>query len=465
MLCEQLLVALWLVQKAIGAPSPAPEPIPTSPNTTISNSSLSASTLAALEFEYTTWTDGSVLSSSFYTVPANTHGQPAGSLLKLEKHTSPTNYSIPPGLSLSRIIYQSRRLNGSLVPASAYILWPYAATAATTRHDGYPVVAFAHGTSGYQANCGPSHLRNLWQHFLAPYPLAYQGYVVVAPDYAGMGVSEDALGRHIIHEYAASPAAANDVVYAVQAAQSAFEELSRSWVVMGHSQGGGAAWAVAQRQAKQPVEGYLGAVAVAPLTTLLDKKASTFIQYIALIIATGAASYVPAFDPLSIATEVGRRFLEVLARTGGCSSTLDTLIGPADALVSPVRDWQANAAMQSYLNDSANGGREIAGPMLVIQGEADATVDPQWTRDAVKHTLDAFPESHIDFRLLPGLDHVPSLEASQMAWQKWIAARFAGEKVKAGLDTSTSTPARPVAHIQTTLNWWIAPAENIWETP
>lgn len=71
--------------------------------------------------------------------------------------------------------------------------------------------------------------------------------MVVATDYAGLGVGLDEKGDKILHEYLASPAAANEVVYSVQAARQAFPELSKDFVVMGHSQGGGAAWAVAQR--------------------------------------------------------------------------------------------------------------------------------------------------------------------------------------------------------------------------
>lgn len=107
---------------------------------------------------------------------------------------------------------------------------------------------WAHGTSGGSKDAAPSRIRNLWQHFVGPYQLALQGYVVVAPDYSGLGLSQDALGKPIVHEYMASPSQANDLVYSAQAAQAAFHELSKQFVVVGHSLGGGAAWAVAQRQ-------------------------------------------------------------------------------------------------------------------------------------------------------------------------------------------------------------------------
>lgn len=41
-----------------------------------------------------------------------------------------------------------------------------------------------------------------------------------------------------MHEYLASPSQANDIVHSVSAAHSAFPELSKDCVVIGHSQGG-----------------------------------------------------------------------------------------------------------------------------------------------------------------------------------------------------------------------------------
>jgi predicted alpha/beta hydrolase len=127
-------------------------------------------------------------------------------------------------------------LNASAVPASAYILWPWHAKS-FANITGVPVVGWGHGTSGIHGECAPSHIRNLWYQYSAPYILALQGYAVVAPDYVGSGVNKTAEGTYVPHEYLANPAGANDVVFAVEAAQKAFPELSKEFVTMGHSQG------------------------------------------------------------------------------------------------------------------------------------------------------------------------------------------------------------------------------------
>ena len=149
--------------------------------------------------------------------------------------------------------FHDRILNGSAVPASAYILWPYLPR---LQSDGtFQVVGFAHGTTGIFGECAPSHTRPLQYNYGVTYTLALQGYVVVAPDFAGMGVNRTASGSPILHPYGVNPSAANDLFYAVQAAQSAFATLSKEFVIVGHSQGGSAAWAAAQRQALKPVAG------------------------------------------------------------------------------------------------------------------------------------------------------------------------------------------------------------------
>ena len=230
------------------------------------NSSLASDVTVALNFERSNWATGSVTEDLFYRVPSNASNATAGSLLKLQASTNSSLFTIPPTTALSRFLFQTIDFNGSAQPASAYVLWPY--TPRRLADGTFPVVAFAHGTSGGFGEGAPSHIRNLWYHFIAPFILALQGYVVVAADYLGLGVTKDYTGKPISHPYLASTSHANDLFYAVQAAQAAqaaFPKLSKNFVVFGHSQGGVAAWGAAQRQAVIPVQGYLGSIAASPV--------------------------------------------------------------------------------------------------------------------------------------------------------------------------------------------------------
>jgi hypothetical protein len=191
----------------------------------------------ATNFERTNWATGSITEDHFYNAPPVNTSTPPGTLLAVEEVTDTKLYKLAPGLALSRILFVSETLNGTAVPASAYILWPWQAK--TFRNSpldisDIPVVGWGHGTSGVHGECAPSHIRNLWYQYSAPYTLALQGYAVVAPDYAGLGINRTAEGQFIPHQYTANPAGANDIFFAIEAAQSAFPELSKHFVTMGH---------------------------------------------------------------------------------------------------------------------------------------------------------------------------------------------------------------------------------------
>jgi len=413
--------------------------------------------LNALEFEKALRVKGAVLEDPFYQCPTGSSHAAPGTLLKVEKDVDTTPYLIPAGTALSKIVYQSERLNGSPVPVSGFILWPYAAR---SHSDGYPVVAWAHGTSGAMANHAPSNLKNLWQHFLAPYQLALQGYVVVATDYAGLGVQKDASGAPIMHEYLASPSQGNDVIHSVTAARVAFPEISRQYVVVGHSQGGGAAWAVAQRAAAGPIPGYLGAIAISPYTNFLNEE-SVFSPRIGAAICRGIASSFPDFDPREILTPEGEKRVALMFQTGAGVAAAMAIFYDAD-LVKP--DWKENPHVQKHGDLTGNGGKPIRGPLLVIHGEADTMNSPAAVKVAVENTANMFPSAQLEFVWLPDVRHAPALGASQRLWMDWIADRFAGIEMPSGYRTSRLSSARPSTAYHKEQNWYLEAASQFYQT-
>ena len=276
----------------------------------------------AVKFEASNRAHGSVHDDPFYRVSADTAEAVPGTLLKLEAETDTSLYTIAPSLSLSRFIYQSKGLDGTPIPVSAYILWPYSPAQGSNRDD-LPVVAWSHGTSGVSAQCAPSNIRNLWHHFQVPCELALAGYVVVATDYAGLGVQKDAHHRHIVHQYLMSPALANDVIYSIQAVRQAFPQISTKFVALGSSLGGGSVWAVAEKMAVESVEGYLGTIALSPATSvskLLDNNAYNAFLFIMLI--PGIEINSPGFDRSDILEPAGLQTLETYLKLEGGNSVL-----------------------------------------------------------------------------------------------------------------------------------------------
>ncbi|KAL9635953.1 MAG: hypothetical protein Q9204_002426 [Flavoplaca sp. TL-2023a] len=423
---------------------------------------------AALAYERSTYSNGSVENEDIYRAPSNSTNLPAGTLLKLEPYTNTSLYTLPPQTALSRILYQTKNFNGTLVPASAFILWPYSPR--TQPDDTYQVVAWAHGTTGIFPECAPSHSTSLVYQFTAPYPLVLQGYVVVAPDYAGLGPSRTAGGEPIIHQIYASQAAADDLFYAVEAAQAAFPKLSEQFVVVGHSQGGGAAWAAAERQAKTPVKGYLGAVSVAPLLnfigtlqfgiSLLGRDAALAVVAPAIAgVARAIASVFPEFDIGSVLTPAGVQSLRILEQIQGCNAAATEVFSRGMVpLAQP--DLVNNSYAVAYQNLVAIGGKEIAGPLLVLQGTADTLIPVPVTTRIVNLTSAACPGAAIEYITYEGAEHIPVMYTSQREWLGWIEDRFAGDNVTAGLRTVERKSVLPQINHQPDLNWILAPVSE-----
>ncbi|KAL8651919.1 MAG: hypothetical protein Q9210_002988 [Variospora velana] len=400
----------------------------------------------ALTFEASNFANGPSAEDPFNTVPADALEATPGSILKVEE-VDISKYLLPPATAMSRIMYQSQTFNGALVPASAFILWPYSPK---SEADGYPVVAWAHGTSGFSADCAPSNHKSLFQNYLAPFPLALNGYVVVAPDYAGLGVGKDASGQPVVHEYLNLSNHANDLVYAVQAAQQHFKELSKRFVVMGHSQGGGVAWATAVRQASKTVPGYLGAVAIAPVVDIIKHPNEAFRELIGAAICPGIKAVFPDFDWATVMTpESQQRLTTVLSSGAQLGSAFMLLQG-----VQLMKDgWRENAHVRQYAANATLVGRKVAGPLLVIMGELDERLPIRYTDSAVESAVSASPASHVEYIVLPGVGHDPALTATQRIWTDWIADRFAGRECRNGGQRVEVTPAKPTASYEGGQKW------------
>ncbi|KAI4268521.1 MAG: hypothetical protein L6R35_006753 [Caloplaca aegaea] len=413
----------------------------------------------AWNFEQSTWATGSVASDEFYIVPSTGLSAAPGTHLKAEEASDTAKFTLPPSTALSRILFQTRTLEGKAVPASAFVLWPYNPH---RQPDGtIPVVSWAHGTSGLFGDQGPSHLKALSYQFGAPYTLALQGYVVVGADYAGLGANYTARTETVHHEFLANPAHANDLFYSVQAAQAAFPQLSKQFVIMGHSQGGGAAWAAAQRQAVHPVPGYLGAVAASPVTNLfkLPPKGPLF-SILTTFVLYALQSLYPEFDYRDILTEqAAKRWELYLQLKAGVGVAFSLLLGID--LLKP--EYAQNPYLRDFVSRTSNGGKAIAGPLLVLQGLADVNIDAATTTQAVCTTCKAFPGSAVQYQTWEGVTHNPIIFAAQQTWLQWIEDRFMGRPVVPGCRRSKQSPFLPPMRYKEDANWIIEQETDLYK--
>lgn len=426
----------------------------------------------AVNFERTNWATGSVASDPFYSLPddiaANFSSLQPGTILKVEPVTNTSLYTLAPTLALSRILFTSETFNGTTIPASAFILWPFAPNIHPNTTTQIQTVVWAHGTSGSFGDCAPSHLRSLWYGFSAPYPLALAGYAVVAPDYQGLGVAytippgataANASARTPLRSpWYAHAAMANDLIHAHTAARAAFPAaLTPEFVVLGHSQGGGVAWAAAERQASRPTPGYLGTVAISPAADyarVLAARGGSVPMAQGPLLAWSATAVFPEFELGEVLTELGERRLGLLAELGGCMSARAQVLG-VDVAALLREGWAENWFVRRYFELTGAGGREVAAPMLVVQGTADPQIPVETVTETVGETCARFPGSRLEYLVINGTTHTPTMLATQRRYLGWISDRFAGVPVEEGCRNSSMESYFPADNYQKDGNYFL----------
>lgn len=352
--------------------------------------------------------------TAFYETPALSGSKP-GALLRQESFAG---YAVPPGATAVRILYHSLSSEGVQVATSAVVLIPPGPAPA----GGWPVIAWAHGTSGVARMCAPSLQKDMEYGEEGLMPMVRAGFAVVATDYHGLGTAGP-------HEYVNKIAQGRDVIYSVPAARAAVPSLGRRWVVIGHSQGGLAAWSVAEMEARLHDPNYLGAVSVAGagdlkaiLTGMGDpgSDAAFYMTYMAYAIHVLS----PEFKPSDMLEGAALERYEKATTKGCWNYAYASFLGlPPGRIVKP--GWDESAAAGKFFKIDELGMAPIGGPMLVIAGEADQTVPIASMRGTVQKACRN--GIALTFRSYPGLDHDPTMDHSTPDQLAWVRDRFAGK--------------------------------------
>jgi hypothetical protein len=178
-----------------------------------------------------------VLVSAAPASAAGAGGRPDGTVLSAQ----PLDRALwVPGTAHGyRLTYVSRDGSGAQAVTSGEVLLP----AGPAPQGGWPVISWAHGTSGLADACAPSRVGPAEKardfSYLATW--LQQGYAIVGTDYAGLGTPG-------LPAYLNGASEAHNIVDMVIAARAftatklpATMHLARKYVIIGQSQGGGAA--------------------------------------------------------------------------------------------------------------------------------------------------------------------------------------------------------------------------------
>jgi pimeloyl-ACP methyl ester carboxylesterase len=358
--------------------------------------------------------------TAFYeTPPADLAGAP-GSLIRTEPMSG-----APDGAKAFRVLYRSVGLKGEPIPVSGVVIVP----AGEPPAGGWPVVAWAHPTSGIVAKCAPSLAHFFFEQVQGLRLLLQRGYIVAATDYPGLGAGGP-------HPYLIGDSEGRAVLDSIRAARAIVgENGSAKAAAWGHSQGGQAVF-------------YAG---------LLAKKYAPELDLV------GVAAAAPA-------TELGNLMRDDIASTGGKNLLAMTLwswqqvygaemakIVVPEAI--PVVDKLADVCLESIIDMPARleAGKELdkaflsiqdpttvdpwktilaqntigtlppALPVFIAQGTTDTTVDPQVTADYMQKLCVA--GSRVAFDPVKGVGHLSIAKDSAVNVVAWIADRFAGAPV------------------------------------
>jgi hypothetical protein len=208
-------------------------------------------------------------------------------------------------------------------------------------------------------------------------------------------------------------------------------------VVDGHSQGGLAAWGVAEQEVAIKDPGYLGAVAVAA-ATLHDgwlfshpdttKDAGFYLAWVAY----GIHARFPEFRPQDMLTPAGAAHYDAITKNG-CWFYGYALYRGTDAPAMVKADWGRNPWAQKFFAENRAGAEPIAGSLFAIAGEADTAVPLGAVRDVVERAC--HNRQPVLFRSYPGAEHDQAMVQSVPDQIAWMRERFAG---KAGLGNCTA---------------------------
>ncbi|TQK31039.1 pimeloyl-ACP methyl ester carboxylesterase [Arthrobacter sp. SLBN-53] len=295
----------------------------------------------------------------------------------------------------------------------------------TPPEGGWPTIVFGHGTTGVLSECGPSLSPTLLGSVDAIRALVTLGYVMVVPDYQGLG------NTNSYHPYLDATTAGYNMVDAASAAKHLVPDISDRWVAFGVSQGGQASWA-----ANEVFNTYgahdtrlLGSVSVSPaadITGLADMAAAGTLsaqQRIAMVLIL--SSLQNAHPDLNLDDYRRGLVAEKWDLLAGCSvdATEERLevaekIPPED--LRPATP-EAVDRLRGYLQQMSGLPKApAAAPMFVVHGDADDVVPVAWTSEAVQRACNlgdtvasfiAGGRGHGDFDPIVALD--------------WIIKRFA----------------------------------------
>lgn len=355
----------------------------------------------------------------FYTPPRVLPGERHGDVVRARRLRG--GAALGAGADETLVLYRSRGLDGSAIAVSGAIAVPRG----RPPRGGWPVVSYAHGTTGIADACAPTRTPEVNPPSGYPdallRPWLRAGFAVLRTDYQGLGTPG-------VHQYLVGAAEARSVLDIVRAARR-LHPLSRRVVLAGHSQGGHAAlWAAALAPAWTPELRVRGTVALAPASHIATQARAvgaltrpSQLSPIAGLILRGLDAARPSLHAAAVLSERARAlFPHTLTRCLTALGRPESLGGLAPAeLFAPTADL---GPLVRALAASDPEHLRIRTPVRVEQGTTDEVTYQAFTDALVEaYRANGVP---VTYRTYPGADHIAVVRAAAPDVNRWVGRRL-----------------------------------------
>lgn len=315
--------------------------------------------------------------------------------------------------STKLVLYTSKSVTGKIVAVSGSVSFPKG----KAPKGGWPLVTFAHSTTGIADKCAPSRnglggaevsgvsyidgVLNGWLD---------AGYAVARTDFQGLGTPG-------VHPYLVGTAAGRDVLDIARVARQLGPKVSNKYLIAGHSQGGHAALFAAGLATKWTPELKLrGTASYAPgshlktMAMLLPALTTpNELSGIAGMLFRGASTAYPSLDPQTMLSDEALQFYPDTDK-----ECLDRLSQP-DSLGSLAPSKLLRAGVDPTplyeVLDQQNPAVTTAAPILLLQGTNDTATLPSLTDMLNGELVDL--GNTVDYKVYPGLDHWVLVDEAQ----------------------------------------------------
>lgn len=328
----------------------------------------------------------------------------------------------PAGVQAWRVQYWTTNQYGKPFQVTGIVAAPREAIPPRPRR----VIAWTHGAWGVAEKCAPSLSPNFFD-VTAGIDAVLAGYVVVAPDYIG-------LGNPTAHPILVGPDTANSVLDAVRAARDIPGAAAGSrFAVWGESQGGHAAlWTAIAARSYAPELNLVATAAAAPPTDLAanlrdgsDKNARALL----LSFTLHSWSTLYGFSMDGITNRANQGIIHRLAENNCISlekkPKFGTILGVLTiARATKNKDIARIEPWGSFARANSVDAARVPGPLLIAQSSKDTIIAPSVTRKFGK----AVCRRGTTLRWIDMTGgHVDAARDSASETIRWIGARFDGQ--------------------------------------